>query len=268
MPSDKSEKDGSKDKGGDRKSGKDGKGGRDQRGGKDEKGGKGQSSKQSAAEIRAEEYDAFVKACVTSHAAWLSAPLLTISPSISISIPHFATLLLLLLTLLLLLSPASWIPHIAAPITLLIPLQNTLRCIGAAHDKRKGGSGGSGDVVQWVIIWIGWVGLGWVGEMVRCFRPGWRGVWEIGRVGAGIVLAGPWFGKAALVPGKPSSKLAEAEKREAGEAAKAEQASKKGDPSKKDGKWEAKDEDKAKADAKKRAERKAKAKKEQKEDGA
>lgn len=66
MPSDKSEKDGSKDKGGDRKSGKDGKGGRDQRGGKDEKGGKGQSSKQSAAEIRAEEYDAFVKACVST----------------------------------------------------------------------------------------------------------------------------------------------------------------------------------------------------------
>lgn len=41
--------------------------------------------------------------------------------------------------------------------------------------------------------------LGWMGEVVRVFRPGWRGVWEVGRVGAGVVLGGPWFGKEAMV---------------------------------------------------------------------
>lgn len=54
-------------------------------------------------------------------------------------------------------------------------------------------------MAQWVVIWICWAVLGWMGEVVRVLRPGWRGVSEIGKVGAGVALAGPWFGKAAMV---------------------------------------------------------------------
>ena len=38
-----------------------------------------------------------------------------------------------------------------------------------------------------------------MGEMVRVFRPGYVGVWEIARVGMAVGLGGPWLGREALM---------------------------------------------------------------------
>lgn len=181
--------------------------------------GGGNKKATTVAEIKAEEYSTFIKSSVShlichpydpstespqvvSHAGWLSTPLQNISPSLSLSIPQFSLILLSLFTLLLLLSPSGWIPHISSPIVLLIPLQNTLLAI--THEKRNpkhtARTKGSGDeCIQWIVFWVGWIMLGWVGESIRVFKPGWRGIWEIGKVGVGIVLAGPWFSRDALV---------------------------------------------------------------------
>lgn len=54
-----------------------------------------------------------------------------------------------------------------------------------------------------MVFWTGWVGAGWIGEGIRVFRPGWMGVWAVGKVGVGVVLAGPWFGRLAMVSSLP-----------------------------------------------------------------
>lgn len=100
------------------------------------------------------------------------------------------------LLVLLLVSPANWVPHIAAPVVLLVPLQNTLMSISLETKKTRSAAT---DSAQWAVFWLVWCLLGRIGSWVAVFRPGWMALWEVTRAAALVIVPGPWFGRAGLV---------------------------------------------------------------------
>lgn len=65
----------------------------------------------------------------------------------------------------------------------------------------EGGAGkpGKGDGAQWLVYWLFYIVLGWMRGMVRVYRPGWVGVFEVGRSGTLVAVGGGWFSKSVLV---------------------------------------------------------------------
>jgi hypothetical protein len=131
-----------------------------------------------------------------SHAGWLAQPILSLSSQLSYSPVHVALALSIPILLMLLVSPAGWVPHLCAPFVLLIPVQNTLHSM--AVETKKGRSDAQ-DAQQWALYWCVWCVLGLVGGWVETFRPGWKGLWQVGRVVALVIAGGPWFSRASLV---------------------------------------------------------------------
>ena len=95
-----------------------------------------------------------------------------------------------------LIAPRRWVKWMTTPIFPLIPLLNTRRAI-AEDRKSKARSKGNG--AQWLYFWVAWVVFGWMGEMVRIFKPGYVNVWEIARVAMAVGLGGPWLGRKAFL---------------------------------------------------------------------
>jgi hypothetical protein len=122
-------------------------------------------------------------------------PLQTLSTSSSLSVFHSSLIAGTFLLFLLLIAPRQWVKYLTLPIFPLLPVQNTLAAIAA---DRKSKNRTKSDGAQWLFFWTAWVVLGWIGEMMRVFKPGYTNVWEITRVALAVGLGGPWLGRAAL----------------------------------------------------------------------
>ncbi len=154
---------------------------RDGSGGKASK--KGQQAAKSAAELRQEELDKMIDGMVSlgqgvlsdvwqisSHAGWLARVITGLADTFSTPPTTAACYLAAGLLVLLLVSPASWIPQIAAPVVLLVPLQNTFVSISLETKKTRSAAV---DSAQWAVFWLVWCILGRIGSWVAVFRPGW-----------------------------------------------------------------------------------------------
>ena len=156
---------------------------------------KSKKQTQTATEIREAEYKTFLEATLTTHAGYLSKPILALSTSLALSIQNIAEVLALLVLILHVLTPTYLLPHLSALITLVIPVQNTLHSL--ALDQQRDPNG-SRDSSQWLAYWVCYafseLARGWM----AVWRPGWKGAFEISRSIGLVTIAGPWFARAAL----------------------------------------------------------------------
>ncbi|WWD19731.1 hypothetical protein CI109_104195 [Kwoniella shandongensis] len=174
-----------------------------------DKAGPSASQSKSVDQIRNAEYEALVQSCLASHAGYLHTPIGSLSSLLSL--PQTTTLIILLSLFLFahFYFPLFLIPHLSSTITLIIPIQNTVAAIQAEKDDK----GKKGEAGQWLLYWMIYCFLGWGRGWVAIYRPGWRGVFEVGRSGGLVLLGGGWFGRAVLKQEK-SKGLKEAEQRE------------------------------------------------------
>lgn len=164
------------------------------------------SSQKSAADIRHADYLKFLQLSLQTHAGYLCKPLQTLSASLTDSddlifglspLETIAGILAVILFTLHLTTPTFLIPHLSAMVTLIIPLQNTIRSINLT--VKKNGAGASQDSPQWCAYWLVFIVHQVVRDWLNVFRPGWSRVYEIARTIGLIMLGGPWFGHAAMV---------------------------------------------------------------------
>lgn len=98
--------------------------------------------------------------------------------------------------------PIFAIPYWSGILTLVSPLWGSMQTIlgelGKGEEKGVGRSR-KGDGAQWLVYWLFYIVLGWMRGMVRVYRPGWVGVFEVGRSGVLVAVGGGWFSKSILV---------------------------------------------------------------------
>jgi hypothetical protein len=121
---------------------------------------------------------------------------LDLSAYLNLSLPYLYSALVLLLLAIHLILPSPLLSVLFAPITILVPLKNTLFSVSREINE---GKGKARDSSQWVLFWVVWAAAGCIEGWVRVYRPGWRGWIGIWRTGVSLGLAGPWLGKDALV---------------------------------------------------------------------
>ncbi|WWD03759.1 hypothetical protein V865_001815 [Kwoniella europaea PYCC6329] len=127
-----------------------------------------------------------------SHAGFVRPLILSLSSTTTLSPTIISIVLISIFLSLHLYLPLFLIPHLSAPITLLIPIQNTIHCIVAEKGKKKS------DGAQWCLYWIIYCLTGWVRGAVQIWWPGYKGVVEIGRTSLLVLKGGPWFGRMGL----------------------------------------------------------------------
>ncbi|OCF61397.1 hypothetical protein L486_01045 [Kwoniella mangroviensis CBS 10435] len=149
------------------------------------------SSRSSSSESRD---DKLTSSYLKSHAGFLRPLILFLSTTTTLSPTIISLILLIILAFLHLYLPLFLIPHLSAPITLLIPIQNTIHCIVAENGKKKS------DGAQWCLYWIIYCLTGWIRGAVQIWWPGYRGMVEIGRTSVLVLMDGPWFGRMGLRP--------------------------------------------------------------------
>lgn len=101
-----------------------------------------------------------------------------------------ATLFILLIAL-----PPSVTFHMSASLTLVIPLQNTLKSIALGHKS----SSKAKDSAQWLAYWVTYTFLGMTGGWIGIVRPAWAWLFELWKTLTLVILAGPWYGRQILV---------------------------------------------------------------------
>ncbi|KAK8853304.1 hypothetical protein IAR55_004008 [Kwoniella newhampshirensis] len=170
----------------------------------------------SSDQIREEEYQAWVQNSLTTHAGFLEPLIQSISSFLSLPLTKTLILILSLFILAHLYLPLFLIPHLASALTLVIPIQNTTRCLRSEIE----GKGRKTDTGQWLVYWMVFCVLGWGRGWIAIFRPGWKGFYELGRSAGLVLVGGGWYGRAALRSEK-SKALIEAEQREEAEQRKA-----------------------------------------------
>ncbi|WVF70224.1 hypothetical protein IAT40_005013 [Kwoniella sp. CBS 6097] len=161
------------------------------------------SSSKSSQKASGNNQDAFVLSGLESHAGFLRPLVLQLSSITSFTPLHVLIILFTVFILLHLYLPLFLIPHLSAAVTLVIPIQNTIKSITA---QKGSGSKDNGDAPQWLLYWIVYTIIGWMRGTMSLWRPHWRGVFEVGRSASLIVVGGAWFGRKGL---KGASKQAE-----------------------------------------------------------
>jgi hypothetical protein len=153
-------------------------------------------------QIREKEHKEFLLALLQSHAGWLNKPIASQSDTIVMDITYTSSILGIVYFVFLLISPAFLSPHISALITLVIPVQCTVRTVvmEKVKDVKQ-----SQNAPQWVFYWVIYVLWGMARGWISTFRPGYKAVFEVVRTVGLVVIGGPWFGRAGLV--SPSCSL-------------------------------------------------------------
>lgn len=163
------------------------------------------SKLKSSTKIRQAEAQKLYLSSLPTHTGYLAKPLLSVSKSLSTNdfdflglspLQTLAFLLALIFLLLHLVIPSFILSQLSSLVTLLIPLQNTLNSINLDLNK---GPGSSRDTAQWCTYWLVYVGFSTIRGLISAFRPGWRGVFELGRSVGLVMVGGPWFGKDIMV---------------------------------------------------------------------
>ncbi|WWC94985.1 hypothetical protein V866_001837 [Kwoniella sp. B9012] len=149
------------------------------------------SSRSSSSESRD---DNLISSYLKSHAGFLRPLILSLSTTTTLSPTIISLILLLIFLFLHLYLPLFLIPHLSAPITLLIPIQSNIHCIVAEKGKKQS------DGAQWCLYWIVYCLTGWLRGAVQVWWPGYRGAVEIGRSSVLVLMGGLWFGRMGLRP--------------------------------------------------------------------
>ncbi|ALO69697.1 hypothetical protein CNL05545 [Cryptococcus deneoformans JEC21] len=173
----------------------------------------------SSSSIIAKETHALTLSTLSSHCPHLSTPIIRLSTLLDIPLTVSLIFLLAAWGIAHLYIPIFAIPHWSGILTLISPLWGSMQTILEERGRgEEGGAGkpGKGDGAQWLVYWLFYIVLGWMRGMVRVYRPGWVGVFEVGRSGTLVAVGGGWFSKSVLMREK-SKELIEAEKREAKE---------------------------------------------------
>ncbi|WVQ97670.1 hypothetical protein IAU59_004784 [Kwoniella sp. CBS 9459] len=153
------------------------------------------SSTRSGEKASGDKGDAFVLSGLDTHAGFVRPLVLQLSSFASIAPLHVLIILFAIFILLHLYLPLCLIPHLSASVTLVIPIQNTVKSIAA---QKSSGSKDNGDAAQWLLYWVIYTIFGWMRGTVALWRPHWRGVFEIGRSASLVVVGGAWFGRKGL----------------------------------------------------------------------
>ncbi|WVQ66879.1 uncharacterized protein L199_005070 [Kwoniella botswanensis] len=149
------------------------------------------SSRSSSSEPRD---DRLTSSYLKSHSGFLRPLILSLSTTTTLSGTIISLNLLFIFLSLHLYLPLFLIPHLSAPITLLIPIQSTIQCIVSEKGKKKS------DGAQWCLYWIIYCLTGWVRGAAQIWWPNYRGMVEIGRTSVLVLMGGPWFGRMGLRP--------------------------------------------------------------------
>ncbi|KJE03796.1 hypothetical protein I311_02562 [Cryptococcus gattii NT-10] len=172
----------------------------------------------SSSSIIAKETHALTLSTLSSHCPHFSTPIARLSSLLDIPPTIALTLFLAAWGIAHLYIPIFAIPHWSGILTLVCPLWGSMQTTLEELGRRGGkvGKPGKGDGAQWLIYWWFYIVLGWMRGAVRVYKPGWVGVFELGRSGVLVAVGGGWFSKNVLMREK-SKELIEAEKREAEE---------------------------------------------------
>ena len=126
-----------------------------------------------------------------SHGGCLAAPLLSLVSSLQVTATELGLALGIAYLLLHLALPVFILPHYSALVTLIIPIQSTLRSVAL--------EGNGEDGPQWCVFWTVYSALQMGRGMMGIFLARGMAEYEFIRTVILIAVGGPWFGKAGLV---------------------------------------------------------------------
>lgn len=155
----------------------------------------------SSSSIIAKETHALTLSTLSSHCPHFSTPIARLSSLLDIPPTIALTLFLAAWGIAHLYIPIFAIPHWSGILTLVCPLWGSMQTTLEELGRREGkvGKPGKGDGAQWLVYWWFYIVLGWMRGAVRVYRPGWVGVFELGRSGVLVAVGGGWFSKNVLV---------------------------------------------------------------------
>ncbi|AFR94329.2 hypothetical protein C343_02403 [Cryptococcus neoformans C23] len=174
------------------------------------------NSPPTSSSIIAKETHRLTLSTLSSHCPHLLTPTIRLSSLLDIPLTVSLTFFLAAWGIAHLYIPIFAIPYWSGILTLVSPLWGSMQIISGElgkGDEKGAGRSRKGDGAQWLVYWLFYTVLGWMRGMVRVYRPGWVGVFEVGRSGVLVAVGGGWFSKSILMREK-SKELIEAEKRE------------------------------------------------------
>lgn len=155
----------------------------------------------SSSSIITKETHALTLSTLSSYCPHFSTPIARLSSLLDIPPTIALTLFLAAWGIAHLYIPIFAIPHWSGILTLVCPLWGSMQTILEELGRRDGkvGKPRKGDGAQWLVYWWFYIVLGWMRGAVRVYRPGWVGVFELGRSGVLVAVGGGWFSKNVLV---------------------------------------------------------------------
>ncbi|WVO15047.1 hypothetical protein L204_102691 [Cryptococcus depauperatus] len=180
------------------------------------------SKPKSSAQIQEEEFNNLVSSTLSTHTPILLTPCTHISSLLDVPLLASVVLMLSAFLLLHLWTPLFALPHLSATLTLVCPIWATASTLHMEFGKHPSSPGvaSRGNGAQWLLYWMVYIVLEWTRGWIGIYRPGCKGVFEVGRSAMLVTVGGGWFSRSALKPVK-SKQLLEAQKREYDEAKKA-----------------------------------------------
>jgi hypothetical protein len=151
----------------------------------------------SSAEVLEEEHQQRIQDFLTSHGGYLAKPIRSLSTSLDCPPQQLVYAIAFVYLLLHLVLPAFLLPHLSALVTLIIPVQCTMRSISL--ELKKGGPSAARDSSQWLGFWVVYCLFGLIRGWVGVCRPGYKAGLEIARTAGLCAVGGPWFGRDGLV---------------------------------------------------------------------
>nr|ODO04203.1 hypothetical protein L204_00558 [Cryptococcus depauperatus CBS 7855] len=195
------------------------------------------SKPKSSAQIQEEEFNNLVSSTLSTHTPILLTPCTHISSLLDVPLLASVVLMLSAFLLLHLWTPLFALPHLSATLTLVCPIWATASTLHMEFGKHPSSPGvaSRGNGAQWLLYWMVYIVLEWTRGWIGIYRPGCKGVFEVGRSAMLVTVGGGWFSRSALrrenqganvvlrYHQKPvkSKQLLEAQKREYDEAKKA-----------------------------------------------